>query len=301
MKVATHKEDIDGIVSAALFLIKYPDAKIEFLSVKEAMETEDFFDYVVDLPKTKNCRINIDHHETNYHRLVSEGLLSENDVVDPSSPSAARLVAETLGLMNNKIAEELVRMADLADKGKMDNKLRLLDYVIKLNLNNKEVLEKIARVLARYGSNFDKDIWLSKELEKAQKLANEILGKVTRDIEKLIKRGIEYAVLDCRDIPFFVVKEVAQYFLFKGGKAVGVIYTDPDTGKDRLSLRISTKSELKANEIAEKIGGGGHLKAAGAIFEREELHRVIGLLMQAFSKENKTVVFYALKIGNRSV
>jgi len=296
MKIATHNEDIDGIVSAALFLIKYPDAEIRFLSVQQARETEEFFDFVVDLPKTKNCSVNIDHHETNYKLLRREGLLSERDIIDPSAPSTASLVIKVLGLEDDNTAKQLVNMANLADTGRLDERLRLLDCVIKLNIGNEKVLRKIAEILAKRGSKFDEDPWLKRELKKVSKLVQEVSERLMTQIDQLVKSGVKYAVLDCRNVPFFIVKEAARWFLNRGGKAVAVIYIDPNSGKDRVSIRLGSETSLSASELAEKIGGGGHLKAAGAVLEKGGLERAVGILIQEFSREGFTVIFRKITI-----
>ncbi len=272
MRVAVHNDDIDGIASAALILIKYPNADIDFLSVTEAMETEESYDIVADLPKSKNAKVNIDHHESNLERLKREGRLNPTDLIDPSSPSAARLVARYLGLENNPIAKEIVEMADYADTGHLDDELYKLDKVIKYYLRDKKILREVATILSKKGKNFSED-------QVFQALWNNVKTKIDKSKEK-IDKGLEElrekkaklaVVLIGDDVPYFLVKDIAHKFIDIGGYAIAVFYRDPNTGKPRVSIRVSNRFNFYANKLAEELGGGGHEKAAGAILDNKEL------------------------------
>jgi len=288
VKVAAHSEDIDGISSAALFLIKFPEAEIRFLSVYEAQQTEEEFDYSVDLPKTKNTKINIDHHKSNYERLINEKKLSKSDMIDPNAPSAASLVIKYLGLEDNQIAKEIVEMANQADTGNLNEKLLKLDRVIKYYVTDQEKLRKIAEALARYGKNFEKDEWLAKQIEEVEKVVREYDEKIKARVKELVSRGIKYAIFDATKVPFFVAKEAAHIFSKKGGHIGVSVYIDPVSKKLRCSIRMSKKCNISAHKLAEKMGGGGHSKAAGAIIGY--LSKLISAL-QDFIPPNELLVY----------
>ncbi len=288
VKIAVHNDDIDGIACAALFLRKFPNAEIKFLSVDEAKRTSEIFDYIADLPKSPNAKINIDHHESNLERLRKEKKLSPNDYIDPSSPSAAHLVAEYLGLRDD-ISKQIVEMADRADRGKLNGELYKLDKLIKLYVRDQKMLRKLAEILASKGANFSSDpvfqaLWskLERELVESEKRINKVL-------ERLKKSGAKYAlVLQNDSIPYFMAKDIAYKFLELGGHAIAVFYRDPNTGLHRVSIRIGEKCEIVANKITEKLGGGGHRKAAGATFH--DLNYAVGVIASEFGSKGFVVI-----------
>jgi len=265
MKVAVHSEDIDGIACAALFLLVDPSASIKFLTVYEANETEEEFDFVADLPKCPKCKANIDHHKSNLEKLINSGRLSKKDLVDPSSPSAAFLVMKYFNLEDNPVAREIVEIANNADRGIFTEKTMLLDKIIKLHMRDQNYLRKIAIILARKGSKFDSDEWFKKEAKKALSLLEEYSEILDTIVSEALSCGLTYVIFDVRGFPFFIAKDFAQRFALSGG-GVGIsIYIDPVTNKPRCSIRVSKSCEFHADKFAQKLGGGGHEKAAGAI------------------------------------
>jgi len=288
VNIAIHNDDIDGIACAALFLKKFPDAVIKFLSVDEAKKTNEFFDYIADLPKSPNAKINIDHHESNLERLKDENKLSQNDYIDPSAPSAAHLVAEYLNLKDN-ISKQIVDIADKADRGKLEGDLYKLDKLIKLYVRDQKMLRKLAEILASKGANFSSDplfqaLWnkIEGELSKSEK-------RINKALERLKKSGAKYAlVIQANSIPYFMAKDIAYRFLKEGGHAIAVFYKDPNTGLHRVSIRVSEKCDIAANKITEKLGGGGHQKAAGATFQ--DLNYAIGIIASEFGSKDLVAV-----------
>ncbi len=284
MKVAVHNDDIDGISCAALLILAFENPEIDFLSVTEAQETDVHYKVVADLPKTENCDINIDHHETNLENLRKTGRLSKMDLIDPSAPSAAKLVAKYFKL-DSQIAKEIVEMANKADVGELDDDLYKLDKVIKFYVNDDKTLARIAKILAKKGRSFINDrefnaLWLkvSREMKRSLTLINNAFKKLETSKSK-------YAVIILKDnIPYFLAKDLAHKFINGKGLAAAVIYKDPNTGMDRLSIRVSKKCDVKANKIAEKLGGGGHEKAAGAIL-RDKNYAILKIL-EEFAKRD---------------
>ena len=165
MRAAVHASDIDGIASAALLLMRYPNIEIDFLTLRD-IKTKKEYDFVVDLPKLENGKINIDHHKTNYEKLLRDGQLSQKDLVDPNAPSAAQLLIKYLSLENNSRAIEIASMANDSDQGKYDEKLYLLDKIIKCKSGDPETLYKIAELLIRRGRKFTKDEFFKHELNQ---------------------------------------------------------------------------------------------------------------------------------------
>ncbi len=287
MKVAVHNDDIDGISCAALILLKHPDAEIHFLSVTEAQETNEEYDIVADLPKPKNAKINIDHHESNLERLKSENRLSPQDLIDPTSPSAARLVAKYLGLESN-IAKEIVEMADMADTGHLDEDLYKLDKVIKYYVRDEKMLRVLAEILSKKGRKFVEDKTFQELWKNVESKLTEGKKRIEKGLSQLKESKVKLAlVLVSDDIPYFLAKDIAHLFLENGGYAIAVIYRDPNTGFKRVSFRISKECKIQANKIAEEIGGGGHEKAAGAILNNVEY--ALARILERFGEHGPVV------------
>jgi len=96
----SHEEDADGIVSAALFLRKYPEA-ILVLGRPQEIKRDKLnwinlftWDFVADLPCPKKAKIRVDHHKTNTP-------CAEIEYYDPEAPCAAILALKALKLEND--------------------------------------------------------------------------------------------------------------------------------------------------------------------------------------------------------
>ena len=295
-RVAVHASDFDGIASAALLVLMKPSIKIDFLTVSEALNPHGIYDMVIDLPKIGDA-INIDHHKTNYERLISEGRLYKHDLVDPDAPSAAVLVAKYFDIMDDPHVAKIVEMANRADLGDFDDRIYVIDKVIKCNSRNKENLYRIMWAIARYGEYFEKDSWLQMEIERIRGVF---------DLCKRVSDGIaEYVLNTCRvhylvvqvisGIPRICVGDIMHKFMERGGKVIVLINTM--TGPDKYCptlvgntsnkfFRVSIRSRdesFDARRTLELFGGGGHKVAAGARIQRDLLGEFITMMLQKLS------------------
>ncbi|MHA1859479.1 MAG: DHH family phosphoesterase [Candidatus Asgardarchaeia archaeon] len=263
MKAATHAVDCDGICSAALLKMKFPEIEIHFTTPEDIMKSEERFDIVVDLPKPKNAKVNIDHHISNYERLVREGRLEECDMIDPEAPSSAQLLIDYLKLRGNKIAEELVKIANISDTGKYDKTVLALDKLIKSSVDDRDFLEKLVEALTEYGASFLLDEDVKKRWENIRENYEKFIGRIKNLIMDAPKA--EFYFLDEVDsIPYYAAKD-AWYILHElGAKVAVIVYRNPvKKDKIKVSLRVSEDFNFDARKFAEKFGGGGHKKAAG--------------------------------------
>ncbi|MHA1616867.1 MAG: DHHA1 domain-containing protein [Candidatus Njordarchaeales archaeon] len=299
MRVAVHASDIDGIVSAALVLMKHPNAKIDFLTLRDVPYYDDVeYDLVIDLPKTSKAKINIDHHLTNYERLIRENRLGENDVVDPKAPSAASLVIRYLGLNDNAKARKLVEMANIADTGGVTKKIYKLDKIIKCYSRDPSTLMKIAWILVDKGVEFEKDKWIKNEWKRLKPWITKGL-KIARKISKeLIKKGAKIAVIDIvSGFPRIVMNDLPWIFINKGGEIIVIINRmkgedpicpslsgTPSNNQARVSIRVSRSSSFDARKFAEKFGGGGHPKAAGMRLDLNHYEECLGKILLELSR-----------------
>jgi len=314
IRVATHASDIDGIVSAALFLLKYSEAEITFLKIGDLRNVEeDEFDYIVDLPKTRKAKVNIDHHESNYKKLVKENRLTDKDLVDPKAPSAATLVFRYLKLHNSKKAIELVKMAEKADTGNHDKNLIKLDLVIKCANGDQDKLLTLARKLSEKGKKIFKDPWFKrawKRIEPHYKVGERLAEKIAKKAKKM---KIEALIIDLKSgYPRIAFGALAHKFLRNNGKVIAVINrmeeedelcppANTNNEKEKvikISFRVSNESQFNARELAEKIGGGGHIKAAGCRTKLEEFENALGLIISEFSKYYQPVGYITIDLSN---
>mgnify|MGYP000052909664 CR=1 FL=1 len=299
MRIATHASDIDGIVSAALILMKYPSAKIDFLTLRDIRNMFDVdYDLVVDLPKLPKAKVNIDHHISNYEKLVKEKRLTENDIVDPKAPSAASLIINYLDLSDNKRAKELVDFANIADTGGVNKKIYMLDKIIKCHSNEPNVLLKIAWILVERGLNFDKDEWIKNEWKRLKKWLDKG-KKISEKVAKsALKKGVKYLIVDLvAGFPRLSMSDVQWNFINRGGKVIILvnrmkemdpvcpkIIKFPNDNTVRISLRVAKDCEFNGKQLAERLGGGGHIRAAGARFFIHEYPRALKIMFEELAK-----------------
>ena len=311
-RIAVHASDFDGIASAALIVLMKPSIKIDFLTVSEALNPHGTYDMVIDLPKIGTA-INIDHHKTNYERLISEGRLCKHDLVDPKAPSAAILVAKYFDIINNPHVARIVEMANRADLGDFDDKIYVIDKVIKCNSRNKENLYRVMWAVARYGENFEMDSWLQGEIQRIREIF---------DLCRKLSDGIAHYVLNiCKvhylivqvisGIPRICVGDIMHKFIENGGKVIVLINTM--TGPDKYCptlvgntsnrfFRVSIRSRderFDARKILELFGGGGHKVAAGARIQRDLLGEFITMMLQKLSNLCGEVLY--IKITDRTI
>jgi len=299
LRVATHASDIDGIVSAALVLMKNPNAKIDFLTLRDIPLVRDVeYDVVIDLPKTKRAKVNIDHHLSNYEKLVRNNALTERDIVDPKAPSAASLLIKYLGLEDDKKARKLVEIANIADTGGYTKEIYILDKIIKCHTHDQSILMKIAWILVEKGEKFLKDEWIKSEwqrirpwIEKGRKISEEI-------VKKSLKMGLKFLIVDLlKGFPRLSISDLQWFFMRKGGKVIIVInrMTESDPvcptlvknstpNYVRASIRVASNYDFDARRLAEKLGGGGHIKASGARISSDDYYRALSIMLKELSE-----------------
>jgi len=296
LNVAVHGDDCDGICSAALVLLKFPNAKIRFLNPRSIFTVDEEFDLVIDLPKPKKCKVNIDHHKSNLERLKKEGQLGPQDIVDPDAPASALLLMKYLNLEESKKAKEIVEIAVAADTARHTEETLILDKIIKASLNNEKDLLRIAKILAEKGKNFLSDEWLKKKQKEIEAELSKIKSFLKDFVDSLgVNSG--FVIVDEIDaIPYHSTKDIAHMLLDRGCDAVAVLYRDAsEPSKIRISIRVRRDSDvIDAEAITRKFGGGGHKKAAGAI--TTDVKEAIFMLLKEFTGKSPTrsVVFIKL-------
>ncbi|MFW9995757.1 MAG: bifunctional oligoribonuclease/PAP phosphatase NrnA [Candidatus Odinarchaeota archaeon] len=280
--IAVHSADIDGLGSAALFLRFHKlinskkEIKVFFRSVNEMLTSEEEFDYTFDLPKTENVKINIDHHYSNYNRLINENRLSPSDLVDPSSPAAAKLVYEYFfindDVKKDRIAREIRDLSIAADSGGLPDEFRVLDYLIKWYGDSDVMLRKIVEVIANNGYDSIKHPWIlekykqfRKILIKTQELVNKFFQKV-HDLPEILFLDTNGAIAGK------LAKEVVLHSFSRNVVLLAIFSYSTRDKMYAVSFRVRKENQnmFDVMDLAEKLGGGGHPMASAARGENQE-------------------------------
>jgi nanoRNase/pAp phosphatase (c-di-AMP/oligoRNAs hydrolase) len=274
IKALTDIEDVDGLVSAALILKRFPNATIETGSAKGG-GMKGKYDIIVDLPleRSLETRAWIDHH----FAQVQDGK-AEEKLYDPGSKSAASLLARYLGLKE----DELVSIADRADsvsylteapftlQGGYDPAWDVNDAV--KAISSKEQFVELARTLAFEGvgglrRKFEAEISHTRELRRK---AEEIVQMISKEVED--QRPDSLILL----MPPFerrgsTVSAHIVFSLYRRGeiKASAVFYE----GGCWINVRRDFVG-LDASGIARRYGGGGHRVSAGAPIGLDKLENI---------------------------
>ncbi len=274
----SHEDDVDGIVSASLYLIKYPNAQLVLAQPREIQRKYSWYnlftwDYVADLPCPKKVYLYVDHHKSN----IPRGVVNFHNA---NAPSAASLAIKALNLEDNEIASTLVEIANDADTGRYELKETILlnDAVKGSNYNGKIYL---AKKLAELGLKaLDLPIvreWIKinqKRRERTLKIADNLpisrvlIVEFPKDLD-LSYRGLclELQKRGASDLCALIVKKGRLW---------------------RVYLGASRESPYDCSIIATKLGGGGHKFAAGAhVRSKESFYRII----KVYLKQQKIPVF----------
>jgi oligoribonuclease NrnB/cAMP/cGMP phosphodiesterase (DHH superfamily) len=275
--------DADGVISAAI-LIKHIGGdgwKLRFasaVSVKDAilrsamgrLSLEEI--YIMDITPSRYAvraasvydrAVWIDHHEGGE---IDERRENVEIVLDPESPSCARVVARYLG-----VEDALVRIADQIDvndvREDMASRLRDVIGYVRWKFHGKDLeraLTEATFTLATEG--------ISALLERYTEGVMEYLKWLAAAVSKAIDRartfhvrGLEVTVVETED-------RLPVYAVFNKLKSAGclpdilvVMYTKPRRdGTVSTKLEFRTAGDVDVRKLALLFGGGGHRKASGA-------------------------------------
>ena len=256
----SHEEDADGIVSAALFLRKYPEAILVLGRPQEIRRDKlnwiNLFtwDFVADLPCPKKAKIRVDHHKTNTP-------CAEIEYYDPEAPCAAILALKALKLENDPEMVRLVELAIQTDTAniKEDDAWDLNDAVKGADYKGRLWL---AQALAREGLSALKNDRVKKWIEK-----NRRRREKTEKIAALINVK-EITLIEFEKDIDISYRGLCAILEKRGAKFMTVIV--PKDGIYRHYIGASKDSTFDASIVATRLGGGGHKVAAGARVERKE-------------------------------
>ncbi len=251
--------DVDGIVSASLFLMKYPNGVVILRAPAQVQKSRWLrrfsWDFVADLPcpPGSKVRMRADHHKTNTP-------CADIECYDPDAPCAALLAAKLLGLENNEKVHKLVSIAIETDTANIVSKeAKLLDLAVRYS--NYSTKLKIAKYLAwRELEELFKDYDISEAIRiglEAEAIMDSIVRTLpSREIMTIFFPKSKDFKISYRQLSIKIQKE-------KNTKFVNILVRR-GFRTYRLYCGADKNSEYDCTHIAKILGGGGHKFAAGA-------------------------------------
>mgnify|MGYP000324197132 CR=1 FL=1 len=283
----SHEDDVDGIVSASLFLRKFPNSVLVLAQPTEIEKCDmcwyNWFtwDFVADLPCPSKVRIYADHHKTNVPKHV------EILYHDPEAPSAASLVIKALELENDQLSREIVKVANDADTGNflLTESILLNDAIKGTNYKGRLYLaKKLSKIGLKVLEDPNVRRWISinqKRRERASIIAEQI--EVTPILIVEFEKDI--------DIPY---RDLCIKLERKGASELCVIIV-PKGKNWRVYLGASKESKYDCSTLAVKLGGGGHKSAAGATVRNKQ---IIYTLLKEFLNSSQIKLTLIKNTGN---
>ena len=265
--------DVDGIVSAALFKRRYPQGVVILAYPPEVKNSPILkrvkWEFVADLPCPGKVKIRADHHETNTP-------CAENEYYDPKAPASALLALKALELEGDEIAEQITKIAIETDTANIKTReALLLDAAVK----GAGYLGKLylAESLARKGLKvLDEDrvkAWIDRYLEVKRR---------TEELSEKIPVRDELLILFKKDL------HLSYRYLSILLERRGANFTFIIVPKSYLTYRIyagsTEKTPFDSAVIARRLGGGGHRYAAGASVKAFPRSRALATILSELKK-----------------
>lgn len=197
--------------------------------------------------------VNIDHHPDNT-------MYGDINYVDEKASSVAEVVYRVLrqaGFTLTKSAAENLYVAILTDTGRFHfssttpESLRICAELIEAGVDTREITDKI---------------YFSKSESQLQVIGETIRNAEVRFDGRLCALTLTRDVLSQRNLDFTDFEGVVDYSMYLGDVVIGVLFKDVSENKTKLSLR--SRSTFDVSELAKRLGGGGHAKAAGATIDQ---------------------------------
>lgn len=282
----SHGEDLDGLVSASIFLrVMGGFVKTKFTTPYSARKSPRRFDVVMDLPPPRGgCLLTIDHHRSNIH-LARER--SEKAIVKPDYPSTALLAWELF--REEADLDPLKHLVDLTsrvDSGQYDQgSVRFTAGVKSIFSSGKrdnglrKVVVELLEALPSSGEELTllksvKPFWKEIEETEVERLTwiSSLPAQVSdgRDTAVLVRLGRAPGYLT----PFV-------HYNLQSLVDLEATIRRSDNDKVKLSIRSREGSRITALELASKMGGGGHERAAGASISERDVESFVKLLERA--------------------
>lgn len=282
----THGEDLDGLVSAGIFLkLLEKVVNLKFSAPYWAIEDRRRYDIVTDLPPPRGgCKLLIDHHPSNVELGKKRAIKS---FVQPNYPSTALLVWELLNEESDlNQLKPLVDLTSEVDSGKYDEGSIKFTVVIRKLFSStgrgaalKRVVDELISEVPATGEELLglKTVFpFWQEIEKEER---EFLSWIY-SLPSKIDDGSDLAVIIHVGRGPGYLSPLIHYKL-QNIVDLETILRISDDGRGRLSIRSRKGSKVSALELATKLGGGGHERAAGATIDPKDIELLEKILKRS--------------------
>lgn len=248
--------DADGLISAALFLMRHPNGLVVFAPPSKVQRGRLYrlvtWDFVADLPCPGKAIIRADHHETNKP-------CARFEYYDPKAPCSALMAMRALNLSENPTAESLVKVAIETDTAKIvSEEARVIDMVARFSGLSEKA--KVAKLLAEAGLNALKLPYVN-EIASRGLRAWELMVKVADSLS--ISRVVNVYFRDRLGISY---RQLTIELQRRGAAMVNVL-VKLGYRSYRYYCGADVSSGLNCLPVATALGGGGHPYAAGAQYK----------------------------------
>ncbi|MBQ6820480.1 MAG: bifunctional oligoribonuclease/PAP phosphatase NrnA [Clostridium sp.] len=219
--------------------------------------------------------INIDHH-------LSNDKYGKYNYVDTEASATAEIIFELLGLLG----------VDLSIKNDINYEIGTCIYTSLVtdtggfrHSNVTARTHKIASDLKKIGVNNNyiyQNIYDNNSFEKIR-----LIGKAINNMELFFNRKVALikipkAYAEELDIEIGDTSNIISFGLQIKGVEVAVLVKETDKGS-KISLR--SKNNFDVRKIAEKLGGGGHIKAAGINLNGYTIEKAKDVILEEIEKE----------------
>ena len=288
----SHESDLDGLFSAAIILIRYPQARIVFLNygVESFMKMRGFIEsasrsskeqgiiIISDLGLNSDaslidtCRetfsiakknnwnvVWIDHHP--WPEVAIEGIKPLVDLVLDSTGTkcAAELIYEKF-LPGNLLAEKLASLAHTMDYFTNDQYLTPTSELIRYYHNFPDRYPRLVNLAKKSSQGVLWDIEMQTDYSEYVQLRDEAKERVLSTMRIRDMHKIKVAFVQTS--PFIQNSLFSEEVFKKTGVDLALFYSTDG----RVSIRRNS-NKLACNDIAANLPeGGGHVFAAGAAF-----------------------------------
>lgn len=228
-----------------------------------------------ELKEFKGNIINLDHH-------ISNDKYGELNYIDINAAATAEIIfelLETMGINFDKVNEDLYEIGTclytslVTDTGGFRHSNvtsrthRIASKLKEIGVNNTYI----------YQSLFDNN-----SFEKIR-----LIGKSINNMELLLDRKVSFIKIpksygEELNIEIGDTSDIISFGLQIKGVEVSVLIKETENGS-KASLR--SKNQIDVRKIAEKLGGGGHVKAAGITMNGLNLDEAKDKILEQIEKE----------------